>query len=79
MDEMDYRCDKGPKTGDAGQRYEVRATAREDSSLGKAGEQVVIGWTNAADGGGLARGARLWPAVKDVVVVDRRPNADNAH
>lgn len=59
------KCGTSPPTGDHGQRYEVRATERES------GKEIVIGWTNKADGARLAEGARLWPWVRDVAVVDR--------
>jgi len=66
MSEQDYRCDRAhDKTGDRGQRYEVRATERAT------GKQIVIGWTNRADGGSIAEGSRLWPRLRDVVVIDR--------
>ncbi len=58
-------CGSLPPTGDRGQRYEVRATRRET------GEQIVIGWTPREDGGPIAESARLWPAMRDVVVIDR--------
>lgn len=63
--ELDYRCNSAPPTGDKGQRYEVTAYDLEDKA------RRVIGWTNEPDGGGLAEGARLWPRVNDVQVIDR--------
>lgn len=51
--------------GDKGQRYEVRYVD------GK-GEERVMGWTNAADGGGLAVSLKRHPIWKLARIVDRR-------
>lgn len=63
-----------PGVGYQGQRYEVRYIASET------GEEKVMGWTNASNGGGLLTAAFKWPAVKErpdgsriAWVVDLRP------
>jgi hypothetical protein len=55
-------CDK--KTGDQGQRYEVRA--KND-----AGETIVIGWAENPES--LCKGVKLHPAMHDPEVIDRKP------
>lgn len=64
--EHESSCSRHPPVGDHGQRFEVRATRCAT------GQQMVIGWTDREDGGSLAKGARLWWAVRDVVVIDRK-------
>jgi len=61
-------CSHLPATGDRGQRYEIRAAQRES------GEEIVVGWTDAEDGGALARMARVWPYLRaeSVRVIDRQ-------
>lgn len=50
-----------PATGYAGQKYRVI-----QEQVG--GRVIVWGWTNAEDGGSLARAARLHPLTVGVVV-----------
>lgn len=75
---MNCRCEK-IATGDFGQRYEVRYI---DSA---GGEEKVMGWTEASNGGSLLRSALLWPNVRIgedgkrmARVVDRRPDEGGA-
>lgn len=58
--------------GDRGQRYEVRA-----KRLGS-GDESVIGWLNAADGGEMLRRSRENPRFlsSSVRVVDRFPGIE---
>lgn len=58
-------CGHLPPAGDRGQRYEVRYTGQD-------GRERVMGWCNAADGGGLLRSAQRWPEAKSSRVVDRQ-------
>lgn len=53
--------------GDKGQRYEVHATDVETGDL------ILVGRTNAKDGGGVMATAILHPLLKDPKVVDRFP------
>lgn len=57
------------RTGDLGQRYEVRYIDAD-------GAEKVLGWTSRADGGNLARGLTVHPVWKLSRVIDRHANAD---
>lgn len=58
-------CDSLLKTGDNGQRYEVRA-------VGMQGVEFVVGWTSHPDGGGLAKIVEKHAVWKLSRIVDRR-------
>lgn len=53
------------KTGDKGQRYEVRA-------VGMQGTEFVVGWTEHSDGGGLAKTVERHPVWTLSRIVDRQ-------
>lgn len=55
-----------PKVGDENQRYEVRCLDGND-------KEMVMGWTDEADGGGLARSVELHPVWHNCTVIDRNP------
>lgn len=59
------------KTGDKGQRYEVRA-------VGMQGVEFVVGWTEHADGGGLVRTVEKHPVWELSRIIDRRSSGERA-
>ncbi len=62
----DEQCNFLSRVGDEGQRYEVRC-------IGEAGKEMVMGWTDRADGGGFVESVNLHPVWHDCVVHDRNP------
>jgi len=52
------------KTGDQGQRYEVRAIGEDE-------HEFVLGWTEKSDGGNLVRAVEAHPAWHSPRVIDR--------
>lgn len=55
------------RSGDHGQRYEVRALDADNNDI-----EFVVGWTNEAGGGDLVRGVNAHPAWHSPRVIDRR-------
>lgn len=58
-------------TGDEGQRYEVRAKSRRHGW-----REITIGWTNAVDGGGIARMVAMTPDLSEMKIKDRCPEIE---
>ena len=57
----------GLKTGEEGQRYEIRAKSKD-------GAEVVIGWAENPDN--LVKGVKLHPTFNIPVVIDRKEKQD---